>query len=149
MFYCEVSIQLPFKCVVSGKNKVHTAIHFLTAGNLSASAIHKQLQNVYDVNVMPECTVQLWVHRFLQKKWENIHDDERSGRLSDASTDEMWHALLPILKCDWRFIICEIWDLLIDEHSIKVSPHNPITCSYRWGLHKISEIGTETVDWWE
>ncbi len=42
-------MELPLKCV-SGECEVHTVIRFLTAENLSASAIHKRLQNAYDVN---------------------------------------------------------------------------------------------------
>ncbi len=32
---------------------------FLTAENLSVLAVHKQLQNVYDINMMPECTIYI------------------------------------------------------------------------------------------
>ncbi len=33
----------------------------------------------------------------------------------------MWHAVLTILECDWRFTIREIQDLLVDEHSNEIS----------------------------
>ncbi len=52
-------MELPLK-YVSGKCEVHTAIYFYRAENFSASAIRKQLQDVYGVNVMPERTVNLW-----------------------------------------------------------------------------------------
>ncbi len=54
-------MKLPLECV-PGRCKVHTAIRFLTAKNLSVSVIHQWLQNMYGVNVMPKCTVHSWVH---------------------------------------------------------------------------------------
>ncbi len=60
--------------------------------------LHQRLQNVYGVNVIPDCFVCSWVHRFHEEYWENIHDDERRGWLSDASTDKMKHAVFTILK---------------------------------------------------
>ncbi len=53
---------------------------------------------MYGVNVMPEHTALLWEHRFSEEKPENIHDNERSGQLSTASTNEMRQMLLAILK---------------------------------------------------
>ncbi len=51
-------MELPLKCV-SSKWEVHTMIRacFFTSENLSVSAIHKRLQNVYSINVMPECII--------------------------------------------------------------------------------------------
>ncbi len=34
---------------------------------------------MYGVNVMPECTIHSWVHRFDDEKWENIHNNEKRG----------------------------------------------------------------------
>ncbi len=119
MFYCETNVQLPLNRV-SGKCEVQAVIYFLMAENLSTSATHKWLQNMYDVNEMPECTIHSQVHGFWEK-WENIHNAGRSGWLSDASTDEMRHTVLEILEHDRRLMICEIWDLLVDEHSIEFS----------------------------
>ncbi len=116
-------MELPLKCVPS-RYEVHAVIHFFMAENLSASATQKWLQNVYDVDVMFEGTVWLWVHSFHKGKWENIHDDERSDRLHDTSTDEMIRAVLTIFKCDEKFSICEGWDLLVLKHSTKVSHMN-------------------------
>ncbi len=42
-------------------------------------SLHKWLQIVYSVNIMPESTVHSWVHRFYEEKQENIHNDKRSG----------------------------------------------------------------------
>ncbi len=72
---------------------------------------------------MPECTVHLWIYRF-REMWENIRNDETSGRLSDSSTNEMRHAVLAVLECDQKFTIGEIQDLLVDERSIEVSHMN-------------------------
>ncbi len=55
------------------------------------------------------------------EKCENIHSNERSDQPSDTLTDEMRRAVFTILKHDRRFTICEIWNLLVDKHSIEVS----------------------------
>ncbi len=75
VFCYDVNMELPLKCV-SDKFKIRAV--FLAAENLSMLAIHEWLQNVYGINIMPEHTVCSWVHRF-HEKWENIHDDGRSG----------------------------------------------------------------------
>ncbi len=71
---------------------------------------------------MPECTVCLWVRRFHEEKRLNIYNDEGSDRPSNTSTNETKRMVLAILEHDQKtFIICEIWNLLVDEHSIKIS----------------------------
>ncbi len=44
-----------------------------------------------------------------------------SDSLSDALTDETRCAVFAVLECDQRFMIREIWNLLLEEHSIEVS----------------------------
>ncbi len=63
------------KCV-SGVCEIRNVICFLTAENLSVLDVHKWLQNVYRVNMMPECTVHLWVHIFHKEKQETIYNNE-------------------------------------------------------------------------
>ncbi len=106
-------MKLSLKCV-SGKYEVSRDM-FSTVENLSASGIHKWLQNVSVVNVI--CS---WVYRFHEEKWKNIHNAERSGRLSETSTDKTRRVVLAIVECDQKFTI-RIWDLLVNEHSIEVS----------------------------
>ncbi len=75
------------------------------------------------------CTMYMWClnapnicgYADFTRKWESIHNDERSGRPSDVSTDKMRRMLLAIPECDQRFMICEIWNMLVDEQSIEVS----------------------------
>ncbi len=69
---------------------------------------------------MPEHTSHLWVHRFHEEKKENIHNTESIGQPSYTLTDETRWMILAILKCDQRFPICDIRDLLVDKPSIKV-----------------------------
>ncbi len=68
-----------------------------------------------------------------------------------ASTDETRHAVLTILKPDQRFTICEIFDLLIDEHSIEVSQMivQCILAAEGYMYNSMWKIGTQWVDWWE
>ncbi len=64
-------------------------IRFLMAENLSSLAIHEQLQNVNGVNVIPECTVCSWIHRFCKEKWENIHAAKRCGQPTNTYLREI------------------------------------------------------------
>ncbi len=88
--------------------------------NVFVLTIRKWLQIVYCVNMMNEHAVHSWVPG-LSEKWENILNDEKSSQRSNTSTDETRHAVLTIFECNQRFAICEIWDLLVDKHSIEVS----------------------------
>ncbi len=111
-------MELPLRCVF-GECEVHTVIYILTEENLSVSAVHKWLQNMYRVEVMPKCTVYLWVRRFLKEKRKNIRNDARNNQPSNISSDEMRHTVLTILKHD-RLTICEIRYLVKNKHGIKV-----------------------------
>ncbi|GBM81161.1 hypothetical protein AVEN_226976-1 [Araneus ventricosus] len=67
--------------------EVRSAIHFLSARNLSAADIHRQICEVYGATTMCEGKVRKWVREFKAGR-DNVHDDSRSGRPS-VITDGM------------------------------------------------------------
>lgn len=56
-------------------------IRFLSARNLSAAEIHRQICEVYGDTVMSESKVRKWVRQFKDGR-DNVHDEDRSGRPS-------------------------------------------------------------------
>ena len=56
-------------------------IRFLTAKNVSAAEIHRQMSDVYGPNVMSSGKLRKWV-RVFNLRPEKVHDKPRSGRPS-------------------------------------------------------------------
>ncbi|GBM74706.1 hypothetical protein AVEN_274842-1 [Araneus ventricosus] len=67
--------------------EVRSVIRFLSARNLSAADIHRQISEVYGATAMCEDKVRKWVRDF-KTGHDNIHDDSRSFRPS-VITDDM------------------------------------------------------------
>ncbi|MEX5543814.1 hypothetical protein, partial [Pseudomonas poae] len=65
---------------------VRSVIRFLSARNLPAAEIHRQICEVYDDTVMSESKVHKWVRQFKDGR-DNIHDEDRSGRPSLITDD--------------------------------------------------------------
>jgi hypothetical protein len=64
-----------------------SAICFLRAKNMSDAEIHCELcATVYERNVMSGGTLRQWSRMFKDGR-TNVHDEERSGRLSVVSDD--------------------------------------------------------------
>ncbi|KAJ4436716.1 hypothetical protein ANN_16848 [Periplaneta americana] len=74
------AITSPARC------EVRSVIRFLVAKNCKASEIHRQLCEVYGPDVMSEGGVRQWCRMFKNGR-TNIHDEERSGRLSIMNAD--------------------------------------------------------------
>ncbi|GFW10402.1 HTH_48 domain-containing protein [Trichonephila clavipes] len=72
--------------------EIRSVIGFLTAKNVSAAEIHRQISDVYGPNAMAK--VRKWV----------IHDEPRSGRPS-VITDDLVNAVDEKIRKDRRFTI--------------------------------------------
>ncbi|GBL72896.1 Mariner Mos1 transposase [Araneus ventricosus] len=66
--------------------EVRSVIRFLSARNLSAADIHRQICEVYGATAMCEGKVRKWVRDFKTGR-DNVHDDSRSGRPSVIMDD--------------------------------------------------------------
>lgn len=66
--------------------EIRSVIRFLTAKNISAAEIHRQICEVYGPNAMSDSKVRKWVRAFNDGR-ENVHDEPRSGRPSIITED--------------------------------------------------------------
>lgn len=66
--------------------EIRSVIRFLTARNVSAVDIHRQISEVYGPNAMSDSKVRKWVRAFKDGR-ENVHDEQRSGRPSVITAD--------------------------------------------------------------
>ncbi|GFV26178.1 HTH_48 domain-containing protein [Trichonephila clavipes] len=83
--------------------EIRSVIRFLTAKNVSAAEIHRQISDVYDPNAMSSSKVHKWVRAFKDGR-ENVHDEPRSGRPS-VITDDLVKAVDEKIHEDRRFTI--------------------------------------------
>ncbi|GBM40541.1 hypothetical protein AVEN_76946-1 [Araneus ventricosus] len=67
--------------------EIRSVIRFLSARNLSAADIHRQICEVYGATALRDGKVRKWVRDFKAGR-DNVHDDSRSGRPS-VITDDM------------------------------------------------------------
>ncbi|GBM04738.1 hypothetical protein AVEN_20185-1 [Araneus ventricosus] len=74
-------IETPAPC------EVRSVVRFLSARNLSAADIHRQICEVYGATAMCEGKVCKWVREF-KAGCDNVHEYSRSGRPS-VITDDM------------------------------------------------------------
>ncbi|GBL85696.1 hypothetical protein AVEN_189982-1 [Araneus ventricosus] len=76
-----------FKIIESpAPREVRSVIRFLSARNLSAADIHRQICEVYGATAMCKGKVRKWVTEFKSGR-DNLHDDSRSGRPSVIRDD--------------------------------------------------------------
>ena len=71
--------------------EVRAVIRFLSARNISAAEINRQITEVHGPNIMSDSKVRKWVRAFNEGR-ENVHDEPRSGRPSVIS-DELVRAV--------------------------------------------------------
>ena len=83
--------------------EIRSVIRFLTARNISAADIHRQITEVYGPNAMSEGKVRKWVREFKGGR-ENVNDEERSGRPS-VITDDLVNVVETKIREDRRFTI--------------------------------------------
>ncbi|GFY19679.1 HTH_48 domain-containing protein [Trichonephila clavipes] len=87
----------------SAKCEMRSVIRFLTARNMSAADIHRQITEVYGTEAMSDRKVRKWVKKFKDRR-TNVHDEERSGRLS-VITDDLMQAVETKIRENRRFTI--------------------------------------------
>ncbi|GFW25318.1 histone-lysine N-methyltransferase SETMAR [Trichonephila clavipes] len=83
--------------------EIRSVIRFLTAKNVSAAEIHRQISDVYGPNAMSSSKVHKWVRAFKDGR-ENVHDEPRSDRPS-VITDDLVKAVDEKIREDRRFTI--------------------------------------------
>ncbi|GFX99360.1 uncharacterized protein TNCV_1550241 [Trichonephila clavipes] len=83
--------------------EIRSLIRFLTAKNVSAAEIHRQISDVYGPNAMSRSEVRKWARAF-KDGWENVHDELRSSRPS-VITDDLINAMDEKIREDRRFTI--------------------------------------------
>ncbi|GFU22535.1 HTH_48 domain-containing protein [Trichonephila clavipes] len=83
--------------------EIRSVIRFLTAKNVSAAEIHRQISDVYGPNAMSSSKVRKWVRAFKDGR-ENVHGEPRSGRPS-VITDDLVNAVDEKIREDRRFTI--------------------------------------------
>ncbi|GFW11148.1 HTH_48 domain-containing protein [Trichonephila clavipes] len=71
--------------------EIRSVIRFLTAKNVLAAEIHRQISDVYGSNAMSSNKVRKWVRAFKGGR-ENVNDEPRSGRPS-VITDDLVNAV--------------------------------------------------------
>ncbi|GFY10930.1 HTH_48 domain-containing protein [Trichonephila clavipes] len=83
--------------------EIRSVIRFLTAMNVPAAEIHRQISDVYGPNAMSSSKVRKWVRAFKDGR-ENVHDEPRSGRPS-VITNDLVNAVDEKIREDRRFTI--------------------------------------------
>ncbi|GFW89628.1 HTH_48 domain-containing protein [Trichonephila clavipes] len=89
-------IESPAKC------EIRSVILFLTARNMSAADIHHQITEVYGTEAMSDSKVRKWISRFKDGR-TNIHEEERSDRLSVIADDGFRLRAIQPRHCSERF----------------------------------------------
>ncbi len=103
MSYSVVYVELPV--AVSSKLEHHTVICYLTMRGESASAIYRQLAEVYGDAVTYD-VVNRWCRSFLEGQ-TSLADDERSGRPS-VITEDAINTVQSLIDGNWRITVAEI-----------------------------------------
>ncbi|UYV79252.1 GSTK1 [Cordylochernes scorpioides] len=87
--------------------ELHSVIRFFTAKNETAVNIHRNLVSVYGEGCMSIQMVRRWRSWFLEG-WQNVHDDERSGRPVTATDNAAVAAVWNVVEADRRVTIDKI-----------------------------------------
>ncbi|GFV50504.1 HTH_48 domain-containing protein [Trichonephila clavipes] len=90
-------IESPAKC------EVRSVIYFLTARNMSAADIHRQITEVYGTETMSDSKGRKWVKKFKDVR-TNVHDEKRSARPS-VITDDLMQVFGTKIRENRRFTI--------------------------------------------
>ncbi|GFT39826.1 histone-lysine N-methyltransferase SETMAR [Trichonephila clavipes] len=83
--------------------EIRSVIRFLTAKNVSAAEIQRQISDLYGPNAMSSSKVRKWARAFKDGR-ENVHGEPRSGRPS-VITDDLFNAMDEKIREDRRFTI--------------------------------------------
>jgi len=89
--------------------EVRSVIRFFAMEDLSASEIHRKICARYGSNVMSVQSVRKWCRSFREEGRTDVHDEPRSGRPSDSTTDIFnVQQLRDLLEEDRRMTISEL-----------------------------------------
>ena len=127
-------MEVPLK--KSSKFELRSTIRFLTAKKCSGAEIHRELCSVYGVGCMSLQMVNRWRKEFEQGR-EEVFDEARSGRPTDAVSDENVELVRQLIKEDARYTLDELHERLLSRgdccrSSIRTIIHD------RLGLRKLS-----------
>lgn len=100
-----LEMEVPLKS--ASKYELRSTIRFLTAKNLNASEIHRELCSVYGNACMSVQMVTRWRNEFVQGR-EVVYDEPRAGRPSDAVTDENVALVKQLIEEDARYTLDEL-----------------------------------------
>jgi transposase len=83
-FCLEMSMKIenPASC------EIRSVIKFLNAKNVRPAEIYRQVCEVYGENAMSDGMVRRWCRMFSEGR-TNVHDDDRSGRLSLVTANQL------------------------------------------------------------
>jgi histone-lysine N-methyltransferase SETMAR len=95
--------------------EVRAVIKFLTKEDESSTNMHKQMVKVYGHSCPSLATVKWWAAEFKRGK-KGLEDDQRSGRPSNAITQENIEAVLNVIMGDRRVVIDQIAEELGISH---------------------------------
>ncbi len=112
-------MELPIPCA-SGSCEQCSAIRFLNTEKTLAKNIATRLKNEYGKAVMPSQMIRSWVERFKVGR-NNVRDDDRSGRPSDAVNGETTAGILTLFKQDRQYTITDLKVFLKEDFLIDVS----------------------------
>ncbi|KAG8241095.1 hypothetical protein J6590_094493, partial [Homalodisca vitripennis] len=129
------TIERPADC------KIRSVIRFLTARNVSAADILRQINEVYGPNAMSDSKVRKWVRAFKDGR-ENVHDEPRSGR-SSVITEDLVKAVDEKIRLSCDLCLYEVTScsLISEDHAIITYDQK----FRKFTLVNFSEYGT-TVD---
>ncbi|KAJ4430695.1 hypothetical protein ANN_19286 [Periplaneta americana] len=84
--YCTALEQNGCTDIFSANCEIRAVIRFLHAQKQSPAEIHRQLCNVYGPDIMSNSMVRRWCRQFTEGQ-TNVHDEDRSGRLSLVTSE--------------------------------------------------------------
>lgn len=111
-------MELPIRSASSCE--VRSVIRFLSAKNVTASEIHRQICEVYGAGVMSVQMVRQWRREFIGGR-EEVHDRPREGRPKDSLTSDAIAGVRALLNDDILLTIRQM------EQSMRHEMCNPVS----------------------
>ena len=120
------------KVSFSSKVEYRAVIQYLYLKGKTGQEIHCELTNVYGSSAPSYAQVKFWVGEFKHSR-KSLEGETRSGRLSDATDEEMCNKVQDLMYSDRRNKVEEIANALPISHgSISTTLHDHL------GMHKLT-----------
>ena len=120
------------KVSFSSKVEYRAVIRYLYLKGKTGQEIHCELTNVYGSSAPSYGQVKFWAGEFKRSR-TSLKDETRSGRLSDATDEEMCNKVRDLVYSDRRIKVEEIANALHISHgSVSKTLHD------RLGMHKLT-----------